>query len=491
MTNQKSVHTIVLDAAPLILNEPSISTLLAKSEYLYTIPAVISEIRDPIARARVNTTVVPFLTIRQPNPASIKFVTDFARRTGDLAVLSKPDIGILALAYELECERNEGDWRLRIVPGQKGLNGTPPDHTAQSPAGGKATTTEAVGVDEREATQTQSVQEKLDQQQTQSVKQVEPITVTGYLPSTLPYTQETPKLNLESSETEVPDEIAAVPGKLLQNMNASSEPNVNADLQSVRDNVASLQIDSNQDSAQPTRDSIDSDSKIASDKAKEDQTSEDSDSEGWITPSNLNAHRTKDAAGPAGVSTSSDEPIMQVATITADFAMQNVLLQINLNLLSTSLHRIKYLKSHVLRCYACFATTKEMAKQFCPRCGKPALTRVSCSTTANGTFALHLKKNFQYNKRGDRFSIPKPISGTASGKVAKVNGGGKGGWGQELILAEDQKEYVKATTEQSRKKGFNLMDEDYLPGILTGERRGGPGGRLKIGGGKNVNSRKR
>lgn len=95
----------------------------------------------------------------------------------------------------------------------------------------------------------------------------------------------------------------------------------------------------------------------------------------------------------------------------------------------------------------------------------------------------------QWNHRGDRFSIPKPVSGTAHGKVGQGKGGGKGGWGQELILAEDQKEYLRAAS-RSQGKETDLMDEDSLPGILTGKRERA-GGRPKIGGGRNINSKKR
>ncbi|TVY37324.1 20S-pre-rRNA D-site endonuclease [Lachnellula subtilissima] len=106
----KPIHSLVLDAA----------------EFLYTIPAVIDEIRDPATRSRVETTLKPFIQCRSPRPESVKIITDFARRTGDLEVLSRPDIHLMALAYELECERNHGDWRLRSVPGQKRVNGPPP-----------------------------------------------------------------------------------------------------------------------------------------------------------------------------------------------------------------------------------------------------------------------------------------------------------------------------------------------------------------------------
>jgi RNA-binding protein NOB1 len=59
-----------------------------------------------------------------------------------------------------------------------------------------------------------------------------------------------------------------------------------------------------------------------------------------------------------------------------------------------------------------------------------------------------------------------------------------------LILAEDQKEYVRAMTGASRRKEKDLMDEDYLPNILSGDR-GRAGGRPKVGAGKNVNGKKR
>jgi RNA-binding protein NOB1 len=83
-------------------------------------------VRDEAARSRFQTTWSPFLKLRNPRPESIEFVTNFARRTGDLQVLSKPDIHLLALTYDLEVERNGGDWRLRNEPNQKRVNGKPP-----------------------------------------------------------------------------------------------------------------------------------------------------------------------------------------------------------------------------------------------------------------------------------------------------------------------------------------------------------------------------
>lgn len=122
----KPVHTLILDAGPILKNTPPLSTLLARSEELITTPAVVREIRDPDARARVETLYLPFLKQRSPTPNSVNVLSEFARKTGDRTVLSKTDIEVLALAYEIECERNGGDWRLRSVPGQKSVNGRPP-----------------------------------------------------------------------------------------------------------------------------------------------------------------------------------------------------------------------------------------------------------------------------------------------------------------------------------------------------------------------------
>ncbi|CAL00348.1 D-site 20S pre-rRNA nuclease [Aspergillus niger ATCC 13496] len=401
----KPVHTIVLDAGPILKNTPPLSTLLAQCEELLITPSVVSEIRDPDARQRVETLYLPFLKQRTPSPKSVSVLSEFARKTGDRAVLSKTDIEVLALAYEVECERNGGDWRLRSVPGQKQVNGKPP-------------------VKEEKA------EEKGEEAKAEEAK------------------EDLKNANLEDKETSTQEtEVQNAPAEV----EAEESTPQDADAQ------------------------------------EEEDDGDDSDG-GWITPSNLKKRQARDEASSAAAA---PEPkVMQVATMTTDFACQNVLLQMNLNLLSTStLQRIRHLKSFIKRCHACFFTTKDMNKQFCPRCGKDTLTRVSCTTDANGQFKMHLKKNMQWNNRGNRFSVPKPVHGTSNGKWK--GGGGKGGWGTELILAEDQKEYVRATAEQSRRmrKEHDLMDEDYLPSILTGERNNH--GRIRVGAGRNVNSRKR
>lgn len=92
-----------------------------------------------------------------------------------------------------------------------------------------------------------------------------------------------------------------------------------------------------------------------------DDPSDDDDGEGeWITPSNVSLHTSRaldllPASGPAKGKRNgkADEPI-SAGCMTADFAMQNVLLQMGLSLVGVEGKRIERVKTWVLRCHACF-----------------------------------------------------------------------------------------------------------------------------------------
>ena len=89
-----------------------------------------------------------------------------------------------------------------------------------------------------------------------------------------------------------------------------------------------------------------------------DDPSESDDGEGeWITPSNAALHKSRAMEmlpTTSGKSKAKTEAIINVGCMTADFAMQNVLLQMGLNLVDVEGKRIKKLKTWVLRCHACF-----------------------------------------------------------------------------------------------------------------------------------------
>ena len=448
----KPVHSLCIDAGPIIKNDPPVSSLLAQAEEIYTLPSILAEIKDAPTRRRVETTLLPFIKLRTPRSESIKFITGFARRTGDLEVLSRPDIHLLALAYELECERNEGDWRLRKEPGQQRVNGKPPGTIDAEPAPVSASEA-AEGI---ESTEGANGADKADEQA--PVAEAHPEGVPTDEPQVTPQQDSVPEEGegLREAPTEEivePLERLSLEDEEHKVTTPLHQPPVPEDIESPGD-------------------------------------AEDSDGGEWITPSNINKHRDKDFSPQS--SQQASPKLLQVALLTSDFAMQNVALQVNLNLMSASMARVTRVKTWVLRCHGCFKITREMGKQFCPSCGQPTLTRTSCSTDANGKFQVYLKKNFQWNNRGNVYSVPKPVHGSASGKLPKNSGGGgggKGGWGRSLILAEDQKEHVNAVVTQRRERRRDLMDEDYMPNLFSGDRSAA--GKIKVGAGRSVNGRKR
>jgi RNA-binding protein NOB1 len=358
-----------------------------------------------------------------------------------LAVLSKPDIDVLALGYELECERNGGDWRLRKTPGQKGLNGKP-----NKPAEGE-TKTEA---------EAEKVEETLE-------KAVDNLTIENPV--------EQPTVGESSQSTEAKDTVAETV--------TEPEPKVTESGTEVTEETATNATAETAQAGEKADETIE-----AVEEASDGDASDDEG--GWITPSNLKKHQAADTGATPSAPV---QKTLQAAVLTSDYAMQNVALRMNLNLVAPSLARITHLKNWVLRCHGCFKITKEMNKQFCPSCGQPTLNRVSCSTDEHGNFKIHLKKNFQWNNRGNVYSVPKPVHGSANGRLPK-NAGGKNGWGNNLILAEDQKEFTRAGEEQRRQRKKDIMDQDYLPDLLTGHRAGG-GQKIRVGAGRNVNSKKK
>lgn len=471
----KQVHTLILDTSPILLASPPLSTLLTTASTLLTTSSVLLELRADEPRQRFETLYRPFVTVRDPRRESVAHIRGFARRTGDLGVLSETDLEVLALAFECEVERNGGDWRLRSVPGQRRVNGRAPVKAEgeEVEVKGRDGEVEVKGHDGEveevvESLEGVSLEEQATQQDTAGIDGSHHM--------------------LESQDT----------NKDLEHTSASGLPQSTPDVHPLQesahqDTEGSARQDT-EDLAQPhLADSAGPDLADSANPVEPTLTDPgDSDSDGWITATNLKKKQAQDESGAS--TTAKTQQILQVATMTGDFAMQNVLLQMNLNLLSTTTcKRISHIRQTILRCHACFATTRDMSKQFCTRCGKPTLTRVSSSTNDKGEVKLHLKQNFQWNNRGNVYSVPKPQAGSANGKwKGKESGGGKNGWGNGLILAEDQKEYVRAVVGQGRKKKErDLMDEDFLPGILTGERAASKGGRVKVGAGRTVNSRVR
>lgn len=403
------VATLVIDAGPIISN-----TNLPKAGSYYTTPAVFAELKDESTRSRLAT--IYDLQIRSPKKESLDFVRGFSKKTGDSEVLSSADIGIIALTYELECEQNGGDWRLRRTPGQSRINGSPPV---------KSHVAEASTMEHEEA-----IVEKEIDDVTQSL-----------------------------ANTDVAQVAESIDNESLISPSSSVDQEVS------------------QHAEEPTPDLTTGES--AEDEDEKDTEEEDSDEDGgdWITPSNLKQHQERDSNIDG---TAQDVKPMKVACATHDFALQNVLLQIGLNLISGDGKRISSVKTWVLRCHACFKITRKMNQKFCPICGGATLMRTSMSTDSKGAMKVHLKRNMQWNNRGTVYSIPNQQHGTANMKGR-----------ENLILRADQREVEKLEKRDKYKKEIDLLDPDYIPSIVSG-RRDMTRSSVRFGHGKrNPNSNKK
>jgi len=168
------------------------------------------------------------------------------------------------------------------------------------------------------------------------------------------------------------------------------------------------------------------------------------DDEGWITPANYSKKKEQLAM----VNEKELIQNVEVACMTSDFAMQNVLLSMGLHVASPTGQLIKETKTWILRCYACFKTTPHIEKKFCPKCGNKTLKRVSVTLNSDGTQQIHISTRRQLNKKGKKFSLPKP----AGGKHA-VN----------PILCEDQQFAQQRKTKMARAKN-DPMNPDYICG---------------------------
>merc|ERR1711946_76619 len=88
---------------------------------------------------------------------------------------------------------------------------------------------------------------------------------------------------------------------------------------------------------------------------EEEDDDDDDDADGWITPGNIDQAKNSMNGVLETVQ-------LEVACLTTDFAMQNVLMQIGLNVVSLEGRLIHEVRTYILRCYACFRTTSNISK---------------------------------------------------------------------------------------------------------------------------------
>ena len=92
-------YALIVDSGA-IIKHSGFSTLHNAASKYFTTQGVIDEIRDSKARHHLES--LPFqLNVREPSSEGINKVVEFSKKTGDYASLSRVDLHVLALLYDL------------------------------------------------------------------------------------------------------------------------------------------------------------------------------------------------------------------------------------------------------------------------------------------------------------------------------------------------------------------------------------------------------
>jgi len=211
----------------------------------------------------------------------------------------------------------------------------------------------------------------------------------------------------------------------------------------------------NNEKIEPNNESIDASDDKVMNEYEEDEGGD------WITPDNLEAMKVRHGKGEVA-----KEPL-SVGCITADFAMQNVLLQMGLKVVSFDGLIIKRTQQFVLRCYSCNKFCKNVEKQFCPVCGNNTMVKVVVKVNDHGDVQYYQVQKI--NKRGAVYAIPLPKGGRNS---------------KDLILTEDH--MIEKMRFVPRKKDDSLDDYEFA------SSKAGPRRQVVVGyGHKNPNISKK
>ncbi|GAA6222907.1 RNA-binding protein NOB1 [Lates japonicus] len=438
------VEHVVADAGAFLKKAP----LQEIGRNIYTLRDVVDEIRDKPTRRSL--AFLPYqLHFKEPHPEHIRHVTEFSKKTGDYPSLSATDIKVLALTYQLEVEhvgsqhlKREPEVKVNVQSTQRHPE-TPvnvagfhfPSKKPADSSSSRQTPTETETLNLTDSDQFNSFQfwrEPLPSIDDSLLELLDPVEVLNSSDkqkqmSPPPATADTDEFNSFQFWREP---VPTIDDSLLELLKA--------------DGVSAS--DGRSNTSPQTEDQSDDEDKENEPEEEDDDDGDDDDDDddggGWITPSNIKQVKmdSADWTTPADVT---------VGCLTTDFAMQNVLVQIGLHVLSVNGMVIKQARNYILRCHACFKTTSNMNKVFCPHCGNKTLKKLAVTLNEDGSMQMHFSRNPKVlNPRGMRHSLPQPQ-------------GGKHANNPQLV--EDQRFPQQRLSRKARQK-TNVFDPDYVAG---------------------------
>jgi RNA-binding protein NOB1 len=382
---------------------------------LFTTGSVIREIKDEKARALLQT-LPQELRVREPLAQDILFTKQFAKGTGDLGFLSENDIGLIALTVQLH--REEGG-SVRDKPSPPGFeqaslpafDWAPSNASKPKPAPDATADGDAIA-EKEDAPAGPDAQAQKEAAASENSADHARETVVSFAPAIEEIAEpaaSTAPLQAEAA-TEVVEKEPAKPMSWAERAAAAANkvaPVPKAKPKPAEETSAAAEeftivgkrggypeVSRGTDNAEPAE----------TEEGDEDATdSEDGSSAGeWVTDDNM--HRFGLGVEPAAE--------MQVTCATADYSVQNVLLQMGITPLTFDGYAVRSVKIWGLVCRACFFFTRDTTKVFCPKCGNDTVQRVPIVVDQDGR-ANMINSGRPLRKKGSVYSIPKPQGGRA------------------------------------------------------------------------------
>ncbi|XP_037726046.1 RNA-binding protein NOB1 [Drosophila subpulchrella] len=399
------------------------------AEQVLTVPDVVAEVRNKRQIRRL--CVLPFdLQVREPRPESIKHCVEFAKRTGDYASLSGIDLKVISLTYELEAD-TVGTDHLRTEPvmAQTIASKEKPEEMQDASNKRMVGWYMPEGEEEDSEEDGDSQEEEEDEEAGGSEEEQEgEDSVKAAIEAQLAGKEALPSHPIAAEEDLAQDPSQEELDKLFEQLKCEYD----AETEQERSELLVLQPAEEEEAEE-------SEPQPAPSQNLEEEVGDD----GWITHSNI-----KKAKKALEGKVETDE-VPPVACMTTDYALQNVLKQLNLHLAALNGRIIKQLRTYILRCYACYRTTSIMTKVFCPNCGNKTLKRVAVSLDENGRQVIHINTRRPLTNKYKNQSLPRFQGGKHS---------------RNPILFEDQPMPRQMPSRVAKTK-TNALDQDYMAGF--------------------------
>lgn len=433
---------LVVDTSALIRGAP----LDRLARELFTVGGVLAEVRDRQTRANLAAPRMRDMVVREPSDEALGAVTAFARKTGDLGALSTVDLRVLALTWMLEKQfngvahlRTEPLYRLERAPRAAMSAATLPGfHRGR-----------ARGATGAEAPAPTASSRATDADHDEALARLSDTSARGCCIPDGASTGMAVDRSCDVERGKCTSDVCSAPdvrpGDTTKAPGADAAVGEGGDANNHDISIGSSADDDGDDIVDDNDDDDEHNSSQGSIGHHDDSGNDDVDRSGgdhgtdsssdddsdWITPTNIAQIKAMDSA--AVETEQSDPRPVRLGCITADFAMQNVLLQMGLCVVSMDGLRIHRTRQYAQRCHACFQYVRrgrrarrpapavadrlapygcthrimyDTERAFCHSCGNRALLKISIEVDGSGNITYFSpRRRRQMNLRGTRVRV--------------------------------------------------------------------------------------